>query len=534
MRRPNTIAEAFVNAVAAFPDNEAVVGADGSRFSYTELGAEVARMVAVLRSLDCGKGDRVAIWLANRPEWTFLQYACALLGVVIIPINARNRAAEAEYVLAQSRAKVLFTQGHFLTNNYLARLQEIADGPLGTGERAGIAKLPVLERVVVLDGDAPPGTMAFDRLDTSGAAAVDMAAMAAQRRPDDHLWIFFTSGTTNRPKGAILQHNAIVNIWDWTHLVRMRVDDRILTSFPVYYVAGNYWCLLAAMVHGAAVIMSGELTADETVRLCREEKVTVLSGIPFLLKDIIHDPAFDASAFETVRMGFIGGAVFPADDTREIVERIGYDYLIQVYGMTETHGVTMSTAPDDPFDIMVSTCGRPLPSFEIRLIDPETGQDVPDGEPGALITRGCRLVDYEGMSEEDRTQFFDDQGYYHTGDVLRKRPDGRYEFVTRARDLIKVGGENATAAEIERVLKEHPKAFTVQVIGVPDAQRGEVPAAFFELQPGESLELDELRDWCRSRMAPFKAPRHLRIVPPGGWPRTATDKIARFRLNEML
>lgn len=534
MQEPRTVAEAFLNAVDEFADNEAIVGADGRRFSYADMAGEVTRMVVALRALNCRPGDRVAIWLANRPEWIFLEYACALMGLLLVPVNARYRADEAEYVLVQSRAKLLFTQDRFLTNDYLARLHEIAGGPLGEGERPSIPKLPHLERIVVMDCTPPPGAVALAQVLGAEVPAVDLHALAAARTPDDPLWLFWTSGSTNRPKGAILGQEGVTNVWNYTLRARITGNDRILTTFPVYYIGGNYWSLLAAMLHGGAVIMSWELTAEEIVRMCRDEKVTVLNGIPFMLKDIVHDPAYDPAAFETVRMGFFGGATLPPEDTKTIFDRIGYDYMIQVYGMTELHGFATTTEPDDPMEVMMLTCGRALPGFDIRLVDPETGEDVPDGEPGEFITRGNRLLDYEGISDEDRARFFDAEDYYHTGDVLRMRPDGRYEFVSRIKDLIKVSGENVAAAEVELVLKTHPKVFTPQVIGVVDAARGEVPAALIELHEGQTLELEELRAWCHSRMAPFKVPRRLHIVPPGGWPRAASGKIARFKLHELL
>jgi fatty-acyl-CoA synthase len=203
--------------------------------------------------------------------------------------------------------------------------------------------------------------------------------------------------------------------------------------------------------------------------------------------------------------------------------------------MTESQGICMTTTPDDPREIQLGCCGRPLPGFDVRLVDPETGEWVESEGEGEVWIRGRTHLCYEGLDEAVRRSFYSDDGYFRTGDVMRRREDGRYEFVTRVKDLIKVGGENMAAAEIEQVLKEHPAIFNVQVVPVPDARRGEVPAAFVELAPGApEPDLAELRQWAGKRMAPFKVPRRLRLMRTDEWPPTPSGKIARFLLPAML
>ena len=541
---PQTLAQAFLEAVQTWPRNEAIVAADGRRYLYADMLRETSEMVRVLTTLECQAGDRVAIWLPNRPEWAFLQYACALLGLVIVPVNARYRAAEVEHVLSTARAKVLFLQPRFLSNDYLGRLTEIAHGQVGVGNQAQVAALGQLRNIVLLDwtqanGRPPPGTTTLeDVLRASGPAPDEarLAELAGARRGDEILWVFWTSGSTGRPKGAQLTQDAVGNVWHWTHRVApFHPTDRVLTTLPVFYIAGNYWCLLSALLNGAAVIMAEYLTPEDLVERCGRKRVTVFSGVPFMLKELVHHPAFDPRAFASVRMGFCGGASLPAEDTRTIIERIGYDFLIQVYGMTELQAFCMCTDPDDPLKVVPETCGRPFPGYEMRIVDPASGENVPSGDPGELIVRGRTLRDYEGISAAERAQFFDSEGFYHTDDIMRVRPDGRYVFITRAKDLIKVGGENVAAVEIEAVLKTHPKIFTAQVVGIPDERRGEIPAALVELRPGEALTLAELRAWCRTRMAPFKIPRTLKVVEAGSWPiASASGKVERYKLADML
>lgn len=247
--KPDTLAQAFLEAVGRWPRNEAIVAANGRRYLYADMLAETCEMVRVLTSLGCQAGDRVAIWLPNRPEWAFLQYACALLGLVIVPVNARYRAAEVEHVLATARATLLFLQPRFLSNDYLGRLAEIGHGTLGVGADAQLAALPLLRTIVLLDwtradGPPPPGTTTLeDVLAASGPApdAAALAALAAARRGDEVLWVFWTSGTTGRPKGAQLTQDAVGNVWHWTRRVApFHPTDRVLTTLPIFYIAGNY------------------------------------------------------------------------------------------------------------------------------------------------------------------------------------------------------------------------------------------------------------------------------------------------------
>lgn len=528
---PKTVAEAFFRSVEQYGDRTALITAAGVRISYGDLRERVAEAISVLRNLSCAAGDRIAIWLPNCPEWPVLQYAAALLGLVIVPINLRYRAAEAEFALRLSGAKVLFVQDAFLTNNYIQRLEDIARGPLGRDSHAEIPALGRLEYIVRMAGTAAvPGTLTYQSLCSRVAPAGDLSELAARRAPEDPLWIFWTSGTTSEPKGAQLPQSAIENVWNWTVRVRFRSDDRVLVSRPYFYIAGNYWCMLAPMLHGALAVIGQLFTPNEIVELCRQERVTVLSGNPLLLKAVVDDSSYDAEAFKHVRFGYLGGSGFSTEDLRVIKEKIGYRYVIHTYGMTELEGFVTSTDPDDPAEIIAGTCGTPLPGFEMKLRNIETGEEVYGSGEGELCANGRDLVKYQGISTADRAKLFDAQGWFRTGDLMRRRDDGRWQFLGRVKDLIKVGGENVSSGEIEAVLLRHPKIKQAAVVSVPDPRRGEVPAAFVEVTAGERVDPVELAVWCRDQMAPFKVPVSFDLVAPGSWPMTSTGKIAKREL----
>ena len=526
-----TVAQAFLAAVRRHGSREAAKPVGLPPITYGELATRVRAMVAVFGRLGLVQGDRLAICLPNGVEWITLTYAAALAGLCIVPLNIRYRAEELAHALKLSQARALFTRHSFMSNQFLERLKEIGGGTIGNGTTAAICRLPDLENVVLFEAKHEAGTHAFDALLHSAEreGLVDLEALASQRLPTEPLWLFWTSGTTSSPKGALLPQSSIVNVWKWTSLAGYASSDRVLTSRPLFYIAGHFWCMLGPMLHGACVVIGTQFTPSEIIELCRAERVTVLSGNPLLLKATINDPGFDSKAFDHVRLGYFGGSALPQDEIEEIRRAIGYRHLVQTYGMTELGGFATSTLPDDPIAETCATCGIPFSDMELKLVDP-SGEPVEDGAVGLLMTRGQPLLKYVGLSPEESSKLLDANGWFNTGDLMRRTPQGRYEFVGRTKDLIKVGGENVAAAEIEAELMRHPDVSLAAVIPFPDAQRGEVPIAFVQTHKDLPLEEPELRAWCRRRMAPFKVPMRFHFILAAHWPMTATGKIAKHEL----
>ena len=525
---PDTVASAYFYVTETFKGRDAFVDRSGNVTTYDQIVLGTENAVRVLDYLGCKEGDRVALWFCNSPWWAFFEFACSLLGVMIVPLNLRFRAPEVEHALRISRAQYLVMQRSFMTNDLLSRLREVAGGAIETP----MAGLPDLKSIVLLDGPAEPGTHAYEDLLTEATSSLNLRRLGADRLPTDPLWMFWTSGTTSAPKGVILDQSAITNVWNWTSMVGYRSDDRVLTTFPYFYVAGNFWCLLGPLLHGAVAVLSTTFSNSELTDLARQEDVTVLSGVPTMLRQLVTSPNFDGEAFRSVRLGFFGGGTMGESDLHMIREKLGYESLVQIYGMTELHGFATSTKPTDSWEITGRTCGTPLPGFTFRIVRPGTSEDVPTGEPGELLVKGRRLVDFCGITPEERAKYFDNHGWFHTGDMLLQRPDGRYEFVARIKDLIKVGGENVSAAEVEQNLRMHVDVREVAVIGIDDELRGETPVAFVErIGP---VDTSELLAWCRTRMAPFKVPTSVLWIETHEWPRTDSGKIAKYRLVERM
>ncbi len=527
---PTTVAGAIRASISRFGPRTALVAADGATLSYAALGERIAGAVGTLRTLGCGQGDRIGIWLPNGLDWPVWQFACAILGAVVVPLNLRYRSNELLYVLQKSGARLIIGQQSFLNNDLTARLGELAGGPIGADGQVHITAAPKLEHVLLIDDAEMPGTLKFSATAAEPVSVEELASLAAGRRPEDPMWLFWTSGTTNHPKGVLIAQGAVSNVWNWTSLARYSQDDRVLTTFPLFYIAGHFWCMLGPLLHGGTSVLGQMFTAGEVATLCRRERVTVLCGVPVMLRGFIADASFDRSAFAHVKKGWFGGGNITPEEVAEIRSAIGFDYLMQVYGMTELLGFAMSTAPEDSDATVATTCGTALPGMEFMLVRPGTRQQVAQGETGELLHRGSRMLDYYDMDPDERARFFGPDDWFHTGDLLRQRQDGRYEFVGRIKDLIKVGGENVSAGEIENLLRGHPDLREVAVVGVADAQRGEVPIAYVEAARGSALDAATLTAWCRDRAAPFKVPRAFHFVDGAAWPRTPSGKLAKWQL----
>jgi len=529
---PESLARAFAHSVERYAEREAIKPPDEPAISYADLGRRVRQALGVFEHLRLAAGDRIAICLPNSADWAVMTCAAALAGLCVVPINLRYREDELLHALKGSGAKVLFAVTQFLSNSVVDRLRALAGGSFGsTKDHRPIAALPRLEHIVFCDGADLPGTSSYAGLaQVCAAVQTPFHEMADARSGADPMWLFWTSGTTSRPKAALLPQSTIEIVWQWTTLAGYRPDDRVLTSRPLFYIAGHFWAMLGPLIQGACSVIANRFSAEEMVHLCATQHITILSGNPVMFKRLIQSDAFDASAFAHVRLGYFGGSALPLEEMRRIRDAIGFESLIQTYGMTELGGFIMSTLPTDSLETACASCGLVFTDIELELVSPDTGRPVAQGETGLLLTRGQKLIRYENLPEEERNRLYDARGWYRTGDLMRRLPDGRYQLVGRLKDLIKVGGENVTAAEIEDTLMQHPAVSLAAVIGRKDADKGEVPVAFVELKPGTTLDMAELKAWSKARMAPYKVPDDMHEMQAGEWPMTSTGKIAKHTL----
>ncbi len=530
-----TIGDAFDQAVEQWADKEAVVVRHQDiRWSYRQFGEAVDAFAAGLLALDLQPGDRIGIWSPNNIEWLITQFATAKAGLILVNINPAYRKAELTYTLNKVGCKALILASHFKSSDYVAMLREIAPA-IDHSEcgRLNLDELPELQSLVVISDEAHAGMYRFD--DIAGLAPPDaveqLASRAKTAQPDDAINIQFTSGTTGLPKGATLTHfNVLNNGYFSGEAMGFTHQDSLCMPVPLYHCFGMVLGVLACVTHGASMVLPSEafepLAAMEAVS---EEGCTALHGVPTMFIAELEHPDFDSFDFSKLRTGIMAGAPCPIEVMRNVISKMNMSEVTIAYGMTETSPVSFQSATDDPLEKRVSTVGRIHPHVQVKIID-EQGTVVPRGTSGELCTRGYSvMLGYWG--DEARTkEDIDAAGWMRTGDLAVIDEEGYCDIVGRVKDMIIRGGENIYPREIEEYLYQHPKIQEAAVFGVPDERYGEAVAAWIRLQPGETADADEIRDYCNEQIAYYKVPKHIRIVDE--FPMTVTGKIQKFIMRE--
>ncbi|WP_432041531.1 FadD3 family acyl-CoA ligase [Streptomyces cadmiisoli] len=509
------------SAAERYGDAEAVVEGR-TRISYAELGARVERAAAACLAYGVAPGDRVAVWAPNTLDWIVSALGAVSSGAVLVPLNTRFKGTEAADVLRRSRARLLFVTGTFLGTSYVASLRRAAGEGDGRGPLPG---LPSLEQVVVLSDDAPADFRAWkdflaggDRV--AGAAVRARADAVEPSRPSD---IVYTSGTTGRPKGAVITHAQSLRAYEvWSDLAGLRGDDRYLIVNPFFHTFGYKAGILACLMRGATMIPQPVFDVDTVLANIAAERVSVLPGPPALHQALLDHASRDAHDLSALRLVVTGAAVVPLRLVERLRGELGVDTVLTAYGLSEASGiVTMCRRGDDPA-VIASTSGRAIPGTRVRV-------DAPAGSPGEVLVSGFNVM--AGYFEDDAAtaEVLGADGWLRTGDVGVLDAAGNLRITDRIKDMFIVGGFNAYPAEIEQALGLHPAVADVAVIGVPDARLGEVGKAYVVRRPGAVLTADDLIAWARREMANYKVPRTVEFV--GELPRNASGKVVKGELR---
>jgi fatty-acyl-CoA synthase len=535
-----TIGDFFDGVVAERPDHEALVSAhEGLRFTYRGLQREAARLGSALLGLGLEKGDRVGIWSHNNAAWVLMQVATAKVGLVLVNINPAYRTSELEYALNKVDCKALVTMRAFKTSDYVGMLNELAPEIATSKPRAlHAAKVPALRTIAWIDrpGDVDvPGMMRFSAL-LAGGDADDPAVAKAQGTlaADEPINIQFTSGTTGFPKGATLTHRNILNNGFFIgECMKLTHADRLCIPVPLYHCFGMVLGNLACFTHGATIVYPNDgfdpLTVLETVA---KERCTALHGVPTMFIAELDHPRFAEFDLATLRTGIMAGSPCPIEVMKRVVDRMHLSEITIAYGMTETSPVSCQSSTGTPLDKRVATVGTVQPHLVVKIVDPDTGEPVPRGTPGELCTQGYSVMKGYWGDPEKTAEAIDGEGFMHTGDLATMDAEGYVNIVGRIKDMVIRGGENVYPREIEEFLYQHPKVQDVQVVGVPDARYGEELCAWVRAKPGEMPTEDELKEFCRGRIAHYKIPRYIRFVD--AFPMTVTGKIQKFRIREAM
>jgi fatty-acyl-CoA synthase len=525
----------FATACRRWADRPLLIASrQGVRKTYREVGVEIERLTANLLARGLRPGDRLAIWSRNRYEWVIAQLAAARAGLVLVAVNPAYRENELEYALRKVGCRALILPGpagsddHFSIFRRLA--PEIDAMPPG---RLRTPRLPRLRMVCVLGDAAAPGAIRFTELSDPSAASARRALGAVGLRPEATLpaAIQFTSGTTGTPKAATLSHaNLLNNGFFIGETLRLTERDRICVPVQLYHSFGLVAGILAAITHGAAVVLPGERFAPEpTLHAISAERCTAVIGVPTMFLAMMDHPRFADCDLSSLRTGIMSCSPCPTGVMRRAIAQMNLREITVAYGMTETSPVSFQSSAGDPIERRIETVGHIHPHLEAKVVDP-SGRTLPVDQPGELMVRGYALMLGYWADRAATRKVVDADGWIHTGDLAAIDREGYCRIVGRMNDIINRGGENIAPREIEELLWRHPRIAEAYVFGVPDNRFGEEVCAWIRLRGSDSLTAREVRAFCRVRIANSKVPRYIKFVDT--FPVTATGKVQKHIMRE--
>ncbi|HVW03315.1 MAG TPA: AMP-binding protein [Planctomycetaceae bacterium] len=531
-----TLGEMLRRTAERVPDCDALVFPQQQyRRTYAEFNADVDRLARGLLGLGICRGDHVAVWATNWPQWVLLQFATARIGAVLVTVNPAYRPFELAYVLQQSDATALFLIDRFRTSDYFAMAAEaIPQLAASVPGQLQAPEFPRLKRVVSMQAPAAPGMQHWDDVLAAGdgVSSKALGKRAATLSCRDAVNIQYTSGTTGFPKGAMLTHrNLLMNAYYIGECQKLDERDRICIPVPFYHCFGCVLGVLCAAIRGSAMIVPSEhFQPEATLNAIEQERATAIYGVPTMFIAELDHPSFAGRDLTSLRTGIMAGSPCPIEIMQRVVNDMGAREITIAYGLTEASPVVTQTRTDDPLELRVKTVGRALPGVEVKLLDPLTGLEAADEHPGELCVRGHGvMLGYYKMPRET-ADAIDAEGWLHTGDLAVRQPNGYYRITGRIKDMVCRGGENIYPREIEEFLYTHPAVQDVSVVGVPDPKYVEELCAWIRLKPGATATEDEIRQYCRSRLAHYKVPRYVRFVSE--FPQTVTGKIQKFKIRE--
>ena len=511
-----TIGENLRRTVERYPDREALVSvAQGYRSTYRELWEETSLVARGLLARGVKKGDRVGIWSPNRFEWVVTQYATARMGAILVNINPAYRLHELEYALNQSGVSTLVLARRFRQTDYVEMVREVQ------------LRCPELRQIIVIDEE-----WKALREDALRLSEDELTHREHELQFDDAINIQYTSGTTGFPKGATLSHHNILNNGYFIgEFCRYTECDRVCIPVPFYHCFGMVLGNMAITSHGATMVIPGESFDPAAVmKTIEEERCTSLYGVPTMFIAELEHPDFGKHDYSSLRTGIMAGSPCPIEVMKKVQRDMHMPEVTICYGMTETSPVSTQSRTDDPLEKRVSTVGQVHPHVEVKIVDATTGRIVPRGTPGELCTRGYSVMLGYWNDPKATREAIDVGRWMHTGDLATMDEQGYVKIVGRIKDMVLRGGENIFPREVEEFLYTVPGIYDVQVIGVPDAKYGEELMAWVKLRPGATLTGEEIRAYCKGKIATYKIPRYYKFVD--GFPMTVTGKVQKYKMRE--
>lgn len=516
------------------PNGWAVRYTDRNYFrTWKELNDEADLIARGMMSLGVKKGDHVAIWATNTPEWILTLFAAAKIGAVLVTVNTNFKIFELEYLLRQSDTKLLVMIGGFKNNDYVATVNELLPELKTTSGEIESEHLPFLKRVVFAGKETPEGMLNFEDLKILGGDFPVEIYEENKKTLNTHdvVNMQYTSGTTGFPKGVMLTHYNILNngktIGDGMKFTK---NDKLCITVPFFHCFGLVLAMMACITHGTTMVPVERYSPVPVMNAISVEKCTAVHGVPTMFIAMLEHAQFNNFDFSSLRTGIMAGSPCPIEVMKKVIDKMNMREIVIVFGQTEASpGCTMTTTSDS-IDKRVNTVGRAFPGVECKIIDPESGEELSVNTPGEFCARGYNIMKGYYKMPEATAQAIDKDGWLHTGDLCTVDEDGYYKVVGRIKDMIIRGGENIYPKEIEECLYTCDKVSDVQVIGVPSEAYGEEVMACVILKEGEEMTEEEVKEFVGARMAKHKVPRYVRFVD--SFPTNAAGKIQKFKMRE--
>jgi fatty-acyl-CoA synthase len=506
---------------------------EGKRWSFADLKAEIDRVAKGLLALGIQPGEKVCLWMPNRPEWVSTMFAVMKIGAIIVPVNTRFRTADLEYVVRQSNSTTLITVDRSGPVRYSEMVCELCrDLHNSNPDHVSATRLPDLQRIVILGEQRLAGTHAWPEMLARGEIIPDAVLEERHRAvdPDATVLIMYTSGTTGFPKGVMHHHNILRTITDQANRMGVTPKDVTLMYLPLFHAFGLYEGPLMTMLTGARMVLTTLFDPAEALALIAQEKATMLHGFDTHFHDLMNYPTCATTDLRSLRTGILAAGMASSEPVARQAQRLLCPSLTG-WGMTEVGVGALLSFLDSSEDDRCMGSGWPLPGYEFKVIDPTTGGVLPSGSMGELCTRGYAVMQGYYKKPEETAKAIDAAGWMHTGDMAIMRDDGMVRFLGRYKEILKVGGENVDPVEVEAFLLQHPAVNQVKIVGVPDVRLSEVGAACVILNPGAHVTAIDLIEFCRGKLASFKIPRHVVFVKE--FPMTSSGKVQKFRLREV-
>lgn len=491
---------------------------DECRLTYQQLKDEINRVAFGLQSVGVQAGDKVAILMGNRIEWIVSAIAATSLGATVVAVNTWWTPREIEYALNHSEARLLICAARYIRRNYADDVESLRQQ----------GRLSSLKAVVGVGNDLPSAWISWDSLRSSLLPVTSTRSSGAT--PEDVAFILYTSGSTSQPKGVQLIHrDLIANTWHIGERQKMTQQDRLWLAVSLFWGFGCTNAMPAVLSHGGCIVLQESFEAGRALQLIERERCTILYGTPNMVQALCEHPERSSRDLTSLR----SGATLGSPEQLKRAVSLGAQHICNVYGLTEIYGNSHATSADDPLELRLVSCGRPLPGVSQKIVDVETGQVLPAGQVGEIRLKG-RVTKGYFKDEQQTVAAFDEEGYFKTGDLGLVDAHGNLRFQGRLKELVKTGGINVSPAEIEAVLMTHPDVEFALVAGVPHSSRDEILAAVVIPKLGRCPTEEDIRQYCKEQLAVYKVPSLIKFSTEAELPLTTTGKVQKNKLAQVF